>query len=124
MMATGRAVRILGHAMSGMTTARSVEFTNIPAPRGTNTNYPTLLGWHFEDDNGRQTALILNLTQSRLEVNIGELPPDFPQQFQQTVGDPARRTRNNDGVEIVTGNIVDENYLIFLPYSATLFFSE
>lgn len=124
LMATGRAVRILGHAMSGMTTARSVEFTNIPAPRGTNIPYPTLLGWHFEDDNGRQTALILNLTQSRLEVNIGELPTDFPQQFQQTVGDPTRRTRNNDGVEIVTGNIIDENYLIFLPYSATLFFSE
>lgn len=122
---TGRAVRILGQAMNGMTTARPIEFSSMPPPEGANLNYPTLVGWHFEDGNGRQSALILNLGSGRVEINVGSLPEDFPKFFQETLGNPVGNMRNNVGVEIVSGDINNgRNFMILLPYSATLFSAE
>jgi hypothetical protein len=123
LMPTGRAVQMLGLAMNGMTEAQQIAFTNMPALQGTDFNYPTLIGWMFKDGSGRQTALILNLGSERLEINFSNLPAEFPQRFQQSFGDPTRRVSNNEGIEIITGNIVENEYLVLAPYSVTFFSS-
>jgi hypothetical protein len=109
--------------MNGMTEAQQIAFTNMPALQGTDFNYPTLIGWMFKDGSGRQTALILNLGSERLEINFSNLPAEFPQRFQQSFGDPTRRVSNNEGIEIITGNIVENEYLVLAPYSVTFFSS-
>lgn len=123
LMPTGKAVQILGQTMNGMTEAQKIAFTNVPSPNGTDQNYPTLVGWMFKDGNGRQTALLMNLGSERLEINVSNLPADFPRYFQQIIGDPTRRTRNDEGVEIINGDIIEKEFLLLAPYSVTVFSS-
>jgi hypothetical protein len=123
LLPTGRAVQLLGQVMPGMTAAQQMEFTNLPA-NALEFGYSTLLGWTFSDENGRQSAIVLNLGAEPREIEINNLPADFPSRYQQTIGPPTRRVRNNEGLEITNGDLADKNFLILPSYSVTAFPSE
>ncbi len=122
LLPTGRAVQSLSRVMEGMTAAREIEFANTPAPHGPiDFDYPTVLGWTFSDENGRQSAIILNLSFRRLEIGVGNLPTDLLGPYQQTLGVPTRRVRSNEGIEVIEGDLTDKNFLVLPRYSVTIF---
>ncbi len=86
--ATGSALQFLGKATEQVNSAQKISFVNSPILKGKNNyQYPALYGWIFTDTSSNQQALIMNLGDRKIEVNLENIFPDTTN-YQQIYGNP------------------------------------
>ena len=114
--ATGWTLSFLGQASSGMKQAQKIDFSGVPTLVGKKDfEYPALYGWMFENNTDSQ-AVIVNLSDKELKVDLEQLFAN-PTQYEQIAENPQTLVTGNEIVKMQNGTASNE---IVLPaYSAT-----
>jgi hypothetical protein len=100
--AEGNAVRLIHEAVKGNHTATKLSFSSNPIITVNNTNYPSLLGWVFENDTDK-ALYILNLSNSSILLDLNAIFPGTFDYEQISASNPLQKNITTQNLTIHKG---------------------
>ncbi|MGF1481072.1 MAG: hypothetical protein ACFB4I_16575 [Cyanophyceae cyanobacterium] len=114
--ATGLTLQLFNEAIAGMTEAQQIDFSPGELLQGQdNFRYPALYGWRFSNED-EQRALIINLSEQRVTVNLENLMLEGAE-YKQLYADPRTLVEDSRSVEQEQG--AASQTLELAPYAIT-----
>ncbi|MEM0544042.1 T9SS type A sorting domain-containing protein [Flavobacterium sp. j3] len=112
--AEGNAMRLIHQAVKGNNTATKLSFSNNPTITVNTTNYPSLMGWVFQNGTNKE-LFILNLSNSNYSLDVSSIFSSSYNYEQVSATNPLQKDITTQNLIISKGN--SSSNFQSVPYS-------
>jgi hypothetical protein len=116
MTAEGNAMRLIHKAIGGNQSATKLQFSLNPMITVGPTNYPSLIGWKFENGSNKE-FIFLNLSGTTFQLDLASLQNASLSYEQITAANPLQLNLTTQNLSVIKGSFT--NTLSVAPYSLT-----